>query len=246
MGMDRNHTLTLLFLITLVAQIGFWTHSRTVKPELGIVPDVPGKAAVKALSFGDEQAFFRLLGLQIQTSGDTFGRFTALYKYDFKKLRAWFSLLDELDNTSNYIPTMASYYFSQTQNRPDVKYVVDYLYEHSAYRPEIKWWWLVQAAYLANHKLDNKDLALKMVKPLEQTKNVPIWVKQMPAFIYEQRGEFDSALKIIEDIQKNYKDIPEGELNFMQYFVKERIKRLDDVQKSSDNKSSLNNPVQKE
>jgi hypothetical protein len=227
-----RYYLPVLFLAALVIQVSFWTYSRTIKPDLGIVPDVPGRSSVKALSFGDEQFFFRLLALQIQISGDTFGRSTALYKYDYKKLNQWFILLDSLDDESDFVPTMASFYFSQTQNRPDVRYVVDYLYTHAAHRPQKKWWWLVQAVYLANHVLKDKDLALQMAKPLENAgDDVPIFARQMPAFIHEQRGEFDDALRIMQDIQKNHKNLSAGELNFMKYFVEERLKRLDTVTK---------------
>ncbi len=232
MSTRMRYMLPVLFVAALVLQISFWTYSRTVKPDLGIVPDVPGRAAVKALSFGDEQFFFRLLGLQIQISGDTFGRSTALYKYDFVKLNQWFILLDSLDDTSNFIPTMASYYFSQTQNRPDVRYIVDYLYRHAAHRPQTKWWWLVQATYLANHVLKDKDLALQMAKPLENAGNdVPVFARQMPAFIHEQRGEFEDAYRIMQDIQKNFTNLSPGEINFMRYFVEERLKKLDRMSK---------------
>ena len=213
--------------VLLIAQLCFWDMARSKLPDMGIVPDVPGRIAVKALSFGDEEFYFRLLALDIQNAGDTFGRFTELYKYDFKKLYAWFKLLDVLDSDSDYMPFIASYYYSQTQNVPDVKYVVDYLYEHSYYRPEKKYWWLAQAVYLAQHKLNDNDLALKMAQPLEKADNAPFWVRQLPAFVHEKRGEMEDAAKIIEHIQVNSKNIPDGELRFMKYFVDERIKHID-------------------
>lgn len=221
-----------LFALCFGLQTTFWWHTREIVPDMSIVPSVPGRDAVKVLSWGDEQAFFRLLGLHIQNFGDTFGRFTALKKYDFNKLSGWFHLLDTLDNRSNYIPSMATYYFSQTQNKPDVRYVVDYLIDHTKDRAETKWWWIVQAVYLATHKLEDKDLALKVVKPLEQAKNVPIWVKQMPAFVYEQRGEMDSALQIIEGILQNTDELSQGELNFMRYFAEERLEKLEQIEDS--------------
>jgi hypothetical protein len=227
MSAFRKHGWLLLFA---ALQCGFWWHSRNSLPELGVVPDVPGKTAVKALSFGDEEFYFRLLAHDIQNAGDTFGRFTELSKYDFKKLYAWFTLLDTLDRESSYIPFLASYYFAQTQNVADVRYVVDYLYEHSVDRPEKKYWWLAQAAYIAEHKLNDQDLALKVAKPLEQAENAPFWVRQLPAFVHERRGEMDDALHIIENIAKNSKDIPAGEINFMNYFVKERLKKLETLQ----------------
>lgn len=215
-------------------QVGFWVETRHKLPEMGIVPEVPGRTAVKALSFGDEEFYFRLLGLDIQNAGDTFGRFTELYKYDFRKLYAWFKLLDSLDQQSDYMPFLASYYFSQTQNVPDVRYVVDYLYEHSQSDPSKNYWWLSQAAYLAEHKLKDQDLALKVASPLEHADTAPYWARQLPAFVHERRGEMDDALRIIQNIEENSENIPPSELKFMTYFVKERIKKLDKLKHPSD------------
>lgn len=224
------HRYALLIFFALL-QAGFWNMARGKLPDLGIVPDVPGKVAVKALSFGDEQFYFRILALDLQNAGDTFGRFTELYKYDFRKLYAWFTLLDTLDNQSDYVPFLASYYFSQTQNVPDVRYVVDYLYEHSADRPDKKYWWLAQAAYLADHKLKDKDLALKMAAPLEHADSAPFWIRQLPAFVHERRGEMDDAYRIIKHIEDNTQNIPPAELRFMTYFVKERLHHMETLQK---------------
>ncbi len=218
-----------LFAITLMAQVAFWWRTHEIIPDMGIVPDVPGVETVKALSFGDEQGLFRLLALNIQNAGDTFGRFTALYKYDYFKLYHWFRLLDRLDNESHYVPSMATYYFGQTQRQSDLKYIYDYLVEHSADRPEEKWWWLVQASYIANHKLNDKTLALKAANHLKGVHSIPLWAQQTPAFIYEQRGEMGSALSIIEAIMEDTENIEQGELNFMRHFVDERLKRMEEV-----------------
>lgn len=217
----------LAFCLLLSMQVLFWSEAKTQKPHMEIVPAVPGELAVKALSFGDNQAFFRLLALHLQNFGDTFGRFTSLREYDFVRLSGWFNLLDTLDDTSDYIPTLASSYFSQTQNRPDVIYVVNYLRDHSQHRVNQKWWWQAQAVYLANHKLKNLDLALELAKPLVNAENVPIWVNQLPAFIYEARGEFGDALAIMEHIKANAKDIKPGELNFIRHFIDERLGALE-------------------
>ena len=42
------------------------------------ISDVPGRAALHALTFGDDEFLFRVLAFNIQNAGDTFGRFTAL------------------------------------------------------------------------------------------------------------------------------------------------------------------------
>lgn len=221
-------------IILLIAQMGVWQITKRYPPNLGIVPDVPSQMSIKAFSLGDEQFYFRVLGYRLQNAGDTFGRFTALKDYNYHQLYYWFTLLDSLDATSNFIPSMASYYFSQTQRVSDVRYVIDYLDQHASRDLYHKWWWMAQAVYLANHKLNDKDLALKLAYKLAATprNDIPLWAKQMPAFIHEQRGELDEALVIIEDILKHSDHMDPGELNFMHYFIQERLGKLKEVIKT--------------
>jgi hypothetical protein len=209
-------------------QIALWTQTKEYKPNLAIVPEVPSIAAVKAMSLGDEQFYFRTLAFQLQNAGDTFGRFTALRDYNYNQLYHWFTLLDTLDNKSHFVPSLAAYYYSQTQNVPDVKYVTQYLEETSERDLYNKWWWMGQAVYLANSKLKDKDWALRLAYKLANTPrdDIPMWVKQMPAFIHEQRGEEEQAVQIISSILNNVDKIDQGELNFMAYFVKNRLKKL--------------------
>jgi hypothetical protein len=216
----------LLFLILLL-QICFWYKTHQIKPDMYIVPEVPGELAIKASSLGDEELYFRILALQIQNSGDTFGRFSPLKLYDYKKLSAWFYLLDKLDDKSNFVPSIASYYYSQTQHVPDVKYVVDYLEFHSTKDLENKWWWLSQAVYLANFKLKDNPLALKLAYKLSKSPGkLPMWARQMPAFIHEKLGEKEQAYVIIKNIIDSHESFSQEEINFMEYFIKDRLKMM--------------------
>lgn len=219
--------------IILLMQFGFWSHVKTKLPDMTIVPDVPGREALQVMSFGDEEFLFRSMAVRMSNAGDTFGRFTALYKYDLHKVYLWFTLLDQFNARSNVLPSMAAYYFSQTQKTSDVRYMVDYLYEHCAPRIQDKWWWMAQGVYLASHKLKDSDLALKLATTLTEAKDVPLWVNQLPAFIYEKRGEFDAALSIMENILEHTKDIDPGELRYMKYFIDERISKMDELSKQN-------------
>lgn len=217
----------LILLVLCGAQGAFWYQTRERLPNMDIVPEVPGEEAVTALSLGDSQVFFRLLGLQIQNAGDTYGRFSPLKDYDYNKLYHWFVLLDALDPVSDYVPTMAAYYYSQTQHTPDVQYIVDYLGQHARGREDTKWWWVIQAVYLAKHKLADQEQALELSRMLVNVKEVPLWARQMAAYIYAEQGEMDSALSVIEDIADNTGELSDKELNFMRYFVEERLNRLE-------------------
>jgi hypothetical protein len=208
-------------------QIAFWSHGRDLLPKLGIVPNLPSEKEAAALSFGDTQLYFRQLGLNLQMSGDTFGRSTPLKNYNYKKVREWFEFLDTLDDQSNFMPSAAAYYFSRSQNHKDVTYILDYLEEHSFKDPEHNWWWLSQSIYLANDILGDKQRAIKIAHVLREVKaDIPIWARQMEAFLREDLGDKKAAKAIMCETFKtlsNGKDVSDRELDFMLYFFKDRL-----------------------
>jgi hypothetical protein len=215
-----------LLAVLLSAQGAFWFNTKDITPEMDIVAPVPGREAVRAMTFGDDQFYFRILAFGLQNSGDSYGRFTSLRLYDFNRLYHWFNLLDELDPKSNMVPSMATYYFAQTQDASNVGYVFDYLYDHAKRDVGAKWWWLVQSIYLAMHKLNDNDRALK-ASTLLVNKDVPVWAQQMAAVVREKRGEMADALRIMETIRDNATEIKDADLKFMTYFIKERLKKVD-------------------
>ncbi len=213
-------------LLFLLAQITFWFFTKDIKPQMDIVINAPSDNHLKASSLGDDGFYFRYLAFQMQNFGDTYGRITPLKDYDYASLEEWFLALDKLDNQSNLVPAIAGYYYSNTQNKEDVRHIINYLLKHSEYDLANKWWWVAQATYLANHKLNDKKLALEIALKLSSINapNMPFWALQMPAFIYEQLGEKEHSRIIIEEIISNHKNIPESELNFMRYFIEQRLK----------------------
>lgn len=214
-------------------QVAFNYATREHFPKLEVVPVPPGEKTLAILSFGDKEFLFRIMAFILGNLGDTFGRSTPLYQYDLSRVYLWNTNLDTLDKKSNVLPNLAAYYFSRTQHKKDSRYMVNYLYEHSAPQVETKWWWLVQATYIAEHTLKDKDLAIKVALPLADAKTIPVWARQMPAFIYESRGEFDDALHIMETVMHHENEIPASELTFMRYFIDERLHKLDELDKES-------------
>ena len=211
---NKKSLLNYLVLFIFILQICFWYSTKHIKPEMVIVPKAPTERTVNLLSLGDKQFFFRYLGFKIQNAGDSWGRVTALKDYNYQELIKWFYLLNKLDNVSNYPPTMAAYYYGHTQNGKDTIYIINYLYEHAKQDLRGKWWWLVQAVYLANHRLKDKQLALKIAYTLNSVPKdvkMPIWARQMVAFIHEQLGENQAAKEIILEILKDFDNLSDQE-----------------------------------
>jgi hypothetical protein len=224
----RMRYTNLCLILLLCTQLTFWYFSRDIRPFMEVMPPVPSKLATEAMSFGDQQAYFRFLTMMLQNMGDEFGRVTPLRNYDYAKLYQWFLLLDSLDHRANFVPSIASYYYSHTQYTPDIRYIVDYLDLHTRHYQEEKWWWMAQAVYLANHKLDNPKRALSIAHRLAKVPgdDIPMWARQMPAFIHERLGEKAEAFMIIRDLLQNFDKLSESERNFMGYFIKERIEKM--------------------
>jgi hypothetical protein len=219
----------LVLVLALAAQIGFWYSVKDVKPNLAITPEIPTANQTEAFSLGDKQFYFRAKTMDLQMAGDTFGRTTALKDYDFPLLKKWFFYLDTLDSKSNFTPSIAAYYFSRTQNPKDVIYPLDYLEAHADKDPSVKWWWYSQAIYLANSVLGDKNRALEISVKLRNVEgDLPMWARQMEAFMREDLGDKDSAEAIMCDVFANFKDIPDFERNFMMYFFQERMATVQD------------------
>jgi hypothetical protein len=217
--------------VGLVCQVLFWMRTHTHYPRLDIVPPVPSATALKALDLGDEQAYFRNLGQDLQNAGDTFGRVTPLKDYNYATLLAWFRLLDTLDATSNYVPTMAAYYYSQSQHHEDARYIVTYLEEHALRDLKTKWWWMAEAVFLAEHVVKDKPLALRVAQRMEALPpgDIPMWARELPAFIYEQMGEKEAATGVILTLLQHIDEVSTPARNFIYYFLKDRMGMVDEV-----------------
>lgn len=229
---NLHHFFIIGFLLCFILQIGFWFKSEQFKPDVYIVPPLPSAQSVAALSFGDGQFYFRVAALKIENAGDSFGRFTALKKYDYAKLYDWFKLLDGLDHKSKYVPNLAAVYYSQTQNKEDTRYIIKYLDEYVGDNINEDWWWLYQAFYIAHATLKDDRLALKFAYKLSTNKNAaaPAWTKELPAFIESKLGDDCEAFAIVNRIlrenESGEQKISPKEMDFMRHFIKQKLDNL--------------------
>lgn len=221
-----------LFFAMFSLQICFWYKTENVKATFDIVPPPPSKYLVSAASLGDKEFLFRVLGTRLQNSGDVFAGFVSLKKYDYTRLYQWFTTLDTLNSKSNFIPALASYYYSQTPKTEDTKYIINYLDEHSSKDLDNKWWWLFQAIFIAKNNLGDNNKALELAYKMSQNnaKNAPLWTKEMPAFLHAEMGDSCMAFKVIEKLIKESENgkrvIGADEMNFMRHFIKYRLSDL--------------------
>lgn len=221
--------LKLGLLVFLGLQLLFWHKTEDIKPNVGVVPPAPSEKRIKLASLGDSQFFFRMNAFRLQNAGDTFGRTTPLKDYDYGELYKWLTVLDKLDNNSNMMPFLAGYYYSHSQDKDDVYYIIRYLEEHFDANPDEKWWWLYQAFYIADKMIKDQDEAERLAWRLhdDTTEKAPLWTKQMIAFVYEGQDNACASYlvinQILNDIQKGKIEAEDKNLEFMAGFLEERI-----------------------
>jgi hypothetical protein len=217
------------FLFCIVLQILFWQNiTSKIKPNFNLIPNIPSKEFLKISSLGDNEFLFRINATRIQNAGDVFAGFVSLKYYDYKKLYQWFSLLDDLNYHSNLTPSLAAYIFSNSNDEENLRLIVKYLQEHGSRDLSKNWWWIFQAIYISSNVLKDNDLALELAYELSKNEdvNAPIWTKQMPAFIHAKKGDGCAAFFIIKDIVDQAKSLSVEEMNFVRYFVNERLTKL--------------------
>lgn len=190
-----------LLIIFLLLQVTLWQlYIKNIKVEFTITPVPPSKLSVMLMSFGDEQFMYRKLGRTIQDAGDDYGTTTPLKDYDYSKLQHWFYLLDELDYESNYVPSIAGFYYSSSQNIEDSRYVIEYLEKNADHDPIKKWQWYNTAVYLASYRLNDKDLAIRISEKLMKINDdsIPMWAKTAGIFLAAKKDhDICKAIELI-------------------------------------------------
>lgn len=211
----------------LALNLGLWFASSDMQAKWAGVPPVPRQETAVMMALGDGQFSFRSGAITLQNLGDTGGRVTPLKEYSYAMLGQWFALLHLLDPASDHIPMAAAYYFGATPVKKDVRVVVDYLGRIGQNPYGEKWRWLAHAAYLARHKLDDLPLALDLAYKLSRMQvaggELPLWARQMPAFILKEQGERDSARDLIEQMLATEKNLHPNEVNFMAAYLTEQL-----------------------
>ncbi|MDA7705043.1 hypothetical protein N8772_01000 [Rickettsiales bacterium] len=226
------------FSLFLLLQIIFWYHTEHLKPKLDILPKLQSEKTIKALSFGDEEFYFRNLSIRLQNSGDRFGHYTSLKKYDYELLYNWLITLSKLNPNSKFPPAIAAYFYSSVPDLNRVAWIVKYLEEYADSDIDQNWWWMFQALTLSKMFVKDDDRALNIAYKLSQNNNpdAPFFTKQMPAIIHSKMGDHCQSYLIMNDLIKQYdKDKYQNnskvidEILFMNLFIKDQLQKLNEA-----------------
>jgi hypothetical protein len=213
--------------LMVICVFALWLVSNSARTTWPGVPPVPQKRTAAFSTLSDDQMFYRISGLTLQNLGDTGGRVIPLDQYNYKNLSKWFFLSSELDPKSDFIPMLAAYYFGATRDKEDLEYIVDYLEEVGNTSVGEKWRWLVQAVFISRFKMNDLDRSLELAYKLSSLSSynsqMPIWTKQMPAFVLAAKGEKEAAKELMKVILGSTKNLHPNEVNYMEAYINDDL-----------------------
>lgn len=220
----------LALVLVLLACFALWQKTNTVRDNWAGVPPPPDAPRALSYGFGDAQFSYRRIGLMLQNEGDTGGRVTNLRDYNYQILRDWFDLSFELDPRANYIPSLAAYLFGSVKQADHIKHLVDYLAKVGEVDEAQNWRWLSQAVYIARFELDDQPLALKLAYRLAALNqpDMPIWTKQMPAFVMSKTGQKKAGRDLMLTIAATDKSMAQPDINQTCWYINKHLREPND------------------
>lgn len=216
-----------VLLLVMGLNFSFWCGAKEIYSKWEGVPPPPTKNGALMMTLGDPEFAYRFLATTLQNLGNVGRDMAPLKTYNYERLGKWFFLLHELDPASDHVPMLAAYYFGATKVPKDAAVVADYLRVVGQIPVGEKWRWLAHAAYLAQHKMNNLNLALdfayKLRKMNEQGVSMPQWARQMPAFLLNVKGDREASRRMMENMLVTERVTDPAEVGFMKAYLIEQL-----------------------
>jgi hypothetical protein len=145
---------------------------------------------------------------------------------DYGRLEAWLARILELDPRGQYPLLAASRLYAEVPLEAKQRSMLEFIYRQFLLDPDRRWPWLAHATAIAKHRLNDLPLALRYARAIQRyavADSVPLWARQMEAFILEDLNELQTARLIIGGYLQSGTIKDPAELRFLD----ERLKQLE-------------------
>lgn len=220
-----------LLAVSLAAQIAWRTSSSGGRTDSAELPQAASMPALRLASFGEPTALGKILMLYLQSVDFQAGSRIPYRNLDYDRLIAWLSRILELDPKGQYPLVAASRLYAEVPDPERQKKMLEFVHRQFFADPNRRWPWLAHAAAIAKHELKDLPLALRYATAIETyatDAHVPLWAKQMRAFILEDMNELDMARSIIGGYITNGNIDDPRELRFLE----NRLRQIEERQKA--------------
>lgn len=184
---------------------------------------------LRLASFGDPIPLAKVLMLYLQAFDYQSGTRVPYQALDYDRLKAWLARILELDPAGQYPLMAASRLYAEVPDNQKRLKMLDFIYREYLRDPDRRWPWLAHAAVIAKHQLKDLPLARNYAQAIQEHakgKDVPLWAKQMAAFILEDMNELETAKIMIGGFIQSGMVKDPGELRFLEGRLKEIEARM--------------------
>jgi len=164
------------------------------------LPPAPAIATLRLASFGDPIALAKVLMLYLQAFDYQSGSRVPYRDLDYGRLEDWLSRILDLDPEGQYPLLAASRLYAEVPVEAKQRSMLEFVYRQFLLDPNRRWPWLAHATVIAKHQLHDLPLALRYARTIQRyvtAADVPVWAKQMDAFILEDMDELEAARQVI-------------------------------------------------
>jgi hypothetical protein len=213
----------------LTAQILWRSTQPSSAPAALDLPPPPAPAALKLASFGEAPAAARLAMLYLQAYDYSGTNATPYARLDYSRLVGWLDAILALDPRSEYPLFAAARVYAENPDPARSRIALDFVYRQFFADPDRRWPWLAHAALLAKHRLKDLALARRYAAAIERntrSANVPLWARQMEAFILEDMNELEAARILLGGLLESGAITDPGEARFLELRLRELERRL--------------------
>jgi hypothetical protein len=198
-----------------------WHARPAAHPAAETLPPAPRVDVLRLASFGENAAAARLVMLYVQ-GFDIRG-------VDYGRLVGWLRAALALDPRSAYPLFAAARVFAETPDPLASRIALEFVYQEFTKDPNRRWPWLAHAALLAKHRLQDLPLARRYAAAIDRQTNsrdVPLWARQMEIFILEDMNELEAARVMLGGLLERGEIHDPNELRFLQQRLEALEKRV--------------------
>jgi hypothetical protein len=218
-----------LLAVGLALQIGLHAITPERQAKAQDLTQPPAASLLRLASLGEPIALAKILMLQLQAFDYQSGTKMPYKELDYVRVEAWLARILELDPGGQYPLLAASRLYAEVPDEARQRSMLDFVYHQYLLDPNRRWPWLAHATFLAKHRLQDMELALKYAAALQKyttARDVPAWATTMEIFIREDMNELETARVMIGGLLASGRITDRGELNFLDGRLREIEERL--------------------
>ena len=190
-----------IVLVTLVLQVRI--NLERPPPKAGAIdlPSPMSQTKLSAISLGDKVFTAKALMLWLQAFDNQQGQSLSFSELDYDKIVEWLEEISDLDPKSAYPLMSAANIYAELNVPEKIRKMVDFIAGEFDENPALNWQWMVTAATLAKHKLEDPEYALELARRLrvgtKGIESVPNWVRQMEIFLLQDQNSYDASASLV-------------------------------------------------